>query len=82
MLATAGVVVLVSFLLVRAWSLMWLPALISAGFFLWYGWAVYRVENGGNSALALNAMQARFSPVVEMDRERVSAGPAPTRRTA
>lgn len=81
-LVTAGVMTLLSLLLARAWSPLWVVTMMSFAFLIWYGWAVYRLENGGSTELTFDAVQARFGPVVDLDRAPVSAGPAPTRRTA
>ena len=70
-LGTLAVVTLLSILLARAWSLMYVIAFASLCASLSYAWAVYRLEVDGTGP-TIESMQRRFGPVVETE------GPAPS----
>ena len=72
---------LFGFVMARAWAPMWVPTVASLGFLVWYGWAVYRLENEG-SGPTLESVQQRFGPVPDVDASRPVEAPAPARRSA
>ena len=63
-LGSAGVGLLLAFLIARAWSPMWVPTIGIAAFLGWYGLAVYRIETG-NTGPAVKTIQQRFGPVID-----------------
>ena len=73
-LGSVSVGVLLTFLLARAWSPMWLPTVVLFAFLCWYGLAVYRIETGDTEP-ALRSIQQRFGPVVDDQAHRRSSVP-------
>lgn len=77
-LGSAGVGLLLSFLLARAWAPMWVPTIGFLVFLVWYGAAVYRIEVGKGAPVA-PSLQNRFGPVLEErpDTDVAQVGPSP-----
>ena len=75
-LGALALLAVLTFLLARAWSVLWPLQLVIDGTFLAYGWAVLSIERVGNPVREQRAaLRQSLQPVLDVRRDRVHPGP-------
>lgn len=75
-LGALALLVMLTFLLARAWSLLWTLQVLVDVSFLAYGWAVLSIERPGTDSRDERAvMRPSLQPVLDTRRHRVQPGP-------